>query len=183
MEKLNLDMPLETSLGQRARIICRDRKGDETKIVALVTESDGSESVCFFDAQGKSNVPDFNLVNRKPSNIYWLNVYENGVSRMFVNRDKADNFGYGKSRIAQLEVCIKGKKVAYVNVHHLDNSGCNRGHTTQVINWEQRSRDYFASKGIKTSWDFDVESIGEYSDEDEARDAKAAYLEAMDKND
>ena len=58
-----------------------------------------------------------------------------------------------------------------------------RGHTTQVINWEQKARDYYAYKKYKSSWDYDVESIGELPWQEVEELSKQAYLDAAKKDD
>lgn len=77
---------------------------------------------------------------------YWINVYVNGTSSSFRTKDEAEVAPYPKSRIGMIEVRLRDRQMDNVLVHKLDNSGCNPGHTTQVVNNRERWRDYMLQK-------------------------------------
>lgn len=77
---------------------------------------------------------------------YWINVYVNGTSSSFRTKDEAEVAPYPKSRIGMIEVRLRDRQMDNVFVHKLDNSGCNPGHTTQVVNNRERWRDYMLQK-------------------------------------
>lgn len=81
--KLDLGKPVQTRMGQPARIICTDRKvyaGARNKfpVVALVQERDGVEAALFYSLEGLSpiNPSSNNLINVPERIKGWINVYD-----------------------------------------------------------------------------------------------------------
>lgn len=77
---------------------------------------------------------------------YWINVYVNGTSSSFRTQDEAEVAPYPKSRIGMIEVKLRDRRLDNVLVHKLDNSECNPGHTTHIVNDLDRRRDYMMQR-------------------------------------
>lgn len=80
---------------------------------------------------------------------YWINVYVNGTSSSFEYKAEADDTPLAKTRIGLIEVKLEHRKIKDVIYHKLDNTGCNPGHTTQIVNNLNRRINYFKQKRIR----------------------------------
>lgn len=78
MPKLDLNKPIETSDGKKARVICSDRKSEYWPIVALVENPGGSEAVLYVDEDGAIQGFTTNIVNVPVRTSKYRNVYLNG---------------------------------------------------------------------------------------------------------
>lgn len=99
--------PVQTTVGEPARILCTDRKDVcGRSIVALVT-SRGVESTRTFMADGKSASGHYSdLINVPERHVRWVNVYRRGPIEelsAYSTRKYADGFS-GRERIACIRV-------------------------------------------------------------------------------
>jgi hypothetical protein len=108
MEKtLDLNKPVQTRDGRKARIICTDRKSVMYQVVALVESSDGSEEgACSYTKTGQYHAgyqDQSDLVNVPEKRTVYLNMYEDGREiRIHKTREAAD-----KSAAESREACVK----------------------------------------------------------------------------
>lgn len=105
---LDKDNPLATKVqtrdGRKARIICVDRAGYYTPIVALVVNDNGEDIVCC-ERDGRSIPRGDDLINVPVTHKRWINIYP-CLSAAFKSRKEADDAAYA-DRIACIFVEFK----------------------------------------------------------------------------
>lgn len=97
---LNVNEPVQTRDGRKARIICADRKG-EYPIIALIEEMHGPENVCSFHSDGKLNADypsSHDLINVPKRITGWVNVYGSEMGLIYSTKEKADRAAFDRIR-------------------------------------------------------------------------------------
>ena len=107
MKPLDLTKPLQTRDGRPARVICTDRNGVETSIVALVMVDGNEIPYCYTSNGCCGTAPHpLDLINAPVKHVreYWVNCYENGKELFWDTRERAneraDTFYADSKRIA-----------------------------------------------------------------------------------
>lgn len=97
--------PVTTNEGQKARILCADKKQTGWPIVALIEMEDGCEFLVHCTKDGKTHDPSTFLVNipEKMAIDQWINVYPNMYIALYDTRGAADGCASNK-RIACLHI-------------------------------------------------------------------------------
>lgn len=104
--KLDLNKPVQTRDGRKARIICTDAKGAHP-IIALI-EGDPYEEVYHYLNNGTSSneATGYNLINIPEEKELWVNVYPDPSAVAYINKQNAD-INAENSRIARIKVTYK----------------------------------------------------------------------------
>ena len=66
--------------GNPARIICTDKKGNDSPVIALITEDDGKEYVDHFTEDGlyaKGEINSRDILFSVEKKVGWVNLYKN----------------------------------------------------------------------------------------------------------
>lgn len=106
--------PVRTRDGRPARIICRDRKGDDPLVVLTVTGHD-EETVGYRRSDGTTSwdAPDWDLVNIPEKIEGWLNIYNPcrpdapEFLRAYATRSEADAAHNAYAPHRQRFACVK----------------------------------------------------------------------------
>lgn len=124
LEKAKAGHPVCTRIGNKARIICFDRKNYYSPIVALV-ESDGTEGICCYDNRGRYNDNgkecSCDLFMGTVKQKRWINIWKS-LSGDIVS----DGYFYSSKREAKL----KAK-------NRMDDSNLFLYHKTVKVEWEE----------------------------------------------
>ena len=116
--KLDLEKPVQTRDGRKARVICTDMKHEKGPIIAIIETSEGFEKVQQYWEGGyyNNNYHDDridsgnDLINIPEEKELWLNVYDENKRVPFatlrVSKKDADEFA-DKDRIARIKVTYK----------------------------------------------------------------------------
>jgi hypothetical protein len=115
--KIDITKPVRTRDGRSVRILCTDKKGNYP-IVGLVTNEDGSETVCSYRLDGvyySAGESGCDLVNVPVRVERWLNIYHPSLSHSVypeycTTRDIADSQA-GPNRIGILHIVYEDDKV------------------------------------------------------------------------
>ena len=103
---LDLDKPVQTGNGRKARIICKDKKG-LYPIVALVENPhyENLETVVLYGENGVASFGQFalRLINVPVKHTRWLNVYSGGQTGSLHPSKKEADINAGSARLN----CIK----------------------------------------------------------------------------
>lgn len=101
---LDVNKPIQTRDGRKARIICTDKKGSDYPIVALY-ERAGIELARVYTVYGNlldGCINDIDIINIKETKSLWVNIYAKN-SYSCKTKDEADRYADHQNRIA----CVK----------------------------------------------------------------------------
>lgn len=92
---IDMSKQYRTRKGRPVRVLCVDKASMNWPVVVLIMVEDGIEDVHQYNEDGHKNcglsghISDWDLIEIKPSVVFWVNVYDDMGVCVYVNEDAA----------------------------------------------------------------------------------------------